>query len=126
MPRQILDGVSFTVPEGKTVAIVGSSGSGKSTILRLLYRFYDASQGKLADVYISSSYVYTYLAHTCLIICIAGTIYIDDQDIRSVTLESLRERISVVPQDTVLFNDTLGYNIAYGDLKNLGENAGRK
>jgi ATP-binding cassette, subfamily B (MDR/TAP), member 7 len=88
-PRLILQGVSFTIPAGQTVAIVGSSGSGKSTILRLLYRFYDASSGR---------------------------ILIDDQDIREVSLTSLRSHIAFVPQDTVLFNDTLGYNIAYGNF----------
>lgn len=85
--RQILKQISFTVPAGKTVAIVGSSGAGKSTISRLLFRFYDATRGR---------------------------ILIDNQDIREVTQESLRRLIGIVPQDTVLFNDTIGYNIAYG------------
>ena len=85
--RQILKGISFEVPAGQTVAIVGSSGSGKSTIGRLLFRFYDVSGGALK---------------------------IDGQDVRDVTQESLHQQIGVVPQDTVLFNDTIRYNIAYG------------
>jgi ATP-binding cassette subfamily B protein len=85
--RQILFAVDFTIPAGKTVAVVGHSGSGKSTLSRLLFRFYDAD---------------------------AGRITIDDQDIRSVTQASLRRAIGIVPQDTVLFNDTIEYNIAYG------------
>jgi len=85
--RTILKNVSFTVPEGKTVAIVGPSGAGKSTISRLLFRFYDADRGRIT---------------------------IDGQDIRDVTQQSLRAAIGVVPQDTVLFNDTIFYNIAYG------------
>ncbi|KAF5751298.1 ABC transporter B family member 25 mitochondrial [Tripterygium wilfordii] len=87
--RKILNGVSFVVPAGKSVAIVGTSGSGKSTILRLLFRFYDAH---------------------------SGNINIDGQDIRDVTLDSLRRSIGVVPQDTVLFNDTIFHNIRYGRL----------
>ncbi|KAH7564701.1 hypothetical protein JRO89_XS09G0007900 [Xanthoceras sorbifolium] len=87
--RKILDGISFVVPAGKSVAIVGTSGSGKSTILRLLFRFFDTD---------------------------SGSIRIDDQDIREVTLESLRKSIGVVPQDTVLFNDTIFHNIRYGRL----------
>ncbi|KAK4492135.1 hypothetical protein RD792_002932 [Penstemon davidsonii] len=87
--RKILDGISFVVPAGKSVAIVGTSGSGKSTILRLLFRFFDAH---------------------------SGSIKIDGQDIREVTLESLRKSIGVVPQDTVLFNDTIYHNIHYGRL----------
>ncbi|HYD68688.1 MAG TPA: ABC transporter ATP-binding protein/permease [Azospirillum sp.] len=85
--RTILKGVSFEVPAGKTVAIVGPSGAGKSTISRLLFRFYDVSGGRVT---------------------------IDGQDIRGVTQSSLRAAIGIVPQDTVLFNDTVFYNIAYG------------
>jgi len=87
--RPILSGISFDVPAGKTVAIVGQSGAGKSTISRLLCRFYDVT---------------------------AGGIFIDGQYIRSVKATSLRAVIGVVPQDTVLFNDTIGYNIHYGQL----------
>lgn len=85
--RPILKGISFEVPAGKTVAVVGPSGAGKSTLSRLLYRFYDV-QG--------------------------GTISIDGQDVRNVTQKSLRKVIGMVPQDTVLFNDTVAYNIRYG------------
>ncbi|MGV6803107.1 MAG: ABCB family ABC transporter ATP-binding protein/permease [Ruegeria sp.] len=85
--RQILKGVSLTVPAGQTVAIVGATGSGKSTIGRLLFRFYDVTGGALR---------------------------IDGQDVRDVTQASLHAAIGVVPQDTVLFNDTIRYNIAYG------------
>jgi ABC-type transport system involved in Fe-S cluster assembly fused permease/ATPase subunit len=85
--RPILHDISFRVPAGHTVAIVGPSGSGKSTIARLLFRFYDVDRGAIA---------------------------IDGQDLRDVTQESLRRAIGVVPQDTVLFNDTVRYNIAYG------------
>jgi ABC-type transport system involved in Fe-S cluster assembly fused permease/ATPase subunit len=85
--RIILKGVSFTVPAGSSLAVVGPSGAGKSTLARLLYRFYDPQGGRIT---------------------------IDGQDIRSVQQRSLRAAIGIVPQDTVLFNDTLGYNIAYG------------
>ncbi|MDZ7588832.1 MAG: ABC transporter ATP-binding protein/permease [Parasphingorhabdus sp.] len=85
--RAILKGVSFHVPSGKTLAIVGPSGAGKSTIARLLFRFYDTT---------------------------GGTISIDNQNIAAVTQASLRAAIGIVPQDSVLFNDTLGFNIGYG------------
>jgi ABC-type transport system involved in Fe-S cluster assembly fused permease/ATPase subunit len=85
--RQILLGVDFTVPAGKTLAVVGHSGSGKSTLSRLLFRFYEVDGGRIS---------------------------IDNQDIRSVSQASLRRAIGIVPQDTVLFNDTIEYNIAYG------------
>lgn len=85
--RPILHDISFEIPAGKTVAVVGPSGSGKSTLARLLYRFYDVQQGRIS---------------------IAG------QDIREVTQSSVRQAIGIVPQDTVLFNDTVEYNIAYG------------
>ncbi|QOG08762.1 ABC transporter ATP-binding protein/permease [Aureimonas sp. OT7] len=85
--REILKGISFEVPPGRSVAIVGPSGAGKSTISRLLFRFYDVS---------------------------AGRITIDGQDIAQVRQDSLRAAIGIVPQDTVLFNDTIAYNIRYG------------
>jgi ATP-binding cassette subfamily B protein len=87
--RIILKGVSFRVPAGKTVAVVGPTGAGKSTISRILYRFYDIQ---------------------------SGSVTIDGQDIRDVTQASLRRVIGIVPQDTVLFNDTIRYNIAYGRI----------
>jgi ATP-binding cassette subfamily B protein len=82
-----LDGVSFTAPAGKTTAVVGPSGAGKSTVLKLIYRFYDPA---------------------------AGRVLIDGQDLKSVTQTSLRQALGLVPQDAVLFNDTIRYNIAYG------------
>ena len=85
--RQILQDISFDVPAGHKVAVVGASGAGKSTLSRLLFRFYDASTGRIS---------------------------IDGQDIRAVTQKSLRRAIGIVPQDTVLFNDSIYYNIAYG------------
>ena len=85
--REILHGIDFTVPAGKTLAVVGPSGAGKSTLARLLFRFYDTTGGR---------------------------ILIDGQDIAKVQQASLRAEIGIVPQDTVLFNDTIGYNIAYG------------
>jgi ATP-binding cassette subfamily B protein len=85
--RQVLFGVDFTVPTGTTTAVVGATGSGKSTLARLLFRFYDVG---------------------------AGRVLIDGQDVRAVTQASLRAAIGIVPQDTVLFNDTIEYNIAYG------------
>jgi len=85
--RRILHGVDFRVRPGEKVAVVGHSGAGKSTLSRLLFRFYDVGAGRVA---------------------------VDGQDVRSVTQASLRAAIGIVPQDTVLFNDTIGYNIAYG------------
>src|SRR3546814_9344896 len=85
--RTILNGVSCAVGAGGTLAFVGPSGAGKSTIARLLFRFYDPQGGRIT---------------------------IDDQDISQVTQKSLRAEIGIVPQDTVLFNDSIGYNIAYG------------
>lgn len=86
--RPILFAVDFTVPAGRKVAVVGASGSGKSTLARLLYRFYDVN---------------------------AGRVLIDGQDVRDVTQESVRGAIGIVPQDTVLFNDSVFYNIQYGN-----------
>jgi ATP-binding cassette subfamily B protein len=85
--RAILHDVSFTIPAGSTLAVVGPSGAGKSTLSRLLFRFYDVTGGRIT---------------------------IDGQDIAAVTQASLRRAIGIVPQDTVLFNDTIGYNIGYG------------
>ena len=85
--REILKGISFDVPAGHKVAIVGPTGAGKSTMSRLLFRFYDVT---------------------------SGSVQIDGADIRDYTQTSLRDAIGVVPQDTVLFNDTIRYNIAYG------------
>jgi ATP-binding cassette subfamily B protein len=93
--RIILHDVSFEIPAGKTVAVVGPSGSGKSTLARLLYRFYDV--GVPGNPAVDG-----------------GRIAIGGQDIRSVTQSSVRQAIGIVPQDTVLFNDTVEYNIAYG------------
>ena len=87
--RKILMGIDFTVPAGKTVAVVGHSGAGKSTLARLLFRFYDVGEGQ---------------------------VLIDGNDVREVTQSSLRKSIGIVPQDTVLFNDTIHYNIQYGNL----------
>jgi ABC-type transport system involved in Fe-S cluster assembly fused permease/ATPase subunit len=92
--RVVLKGISFTVPAGKTVAVVGPSGAGKSTISRILYRFYDIKSGQVT---------------------------IDGQDVRDVTQASLRSVIGIVPQDTVLFNDTVRYNIGYGRIGALEE-----
>ena len=86
--REILKGVNFSIPAGQTVAVVGASGAGKSTLSRLLFRFYDVN---------------------------GGAILVDGQDIRQVKQETLRVALGIVPQDTVLFNDTIRYNIAYGD-----------
>ncbi|MEE4348721.1 MAG: ABC transporter ATP-binding protein/permease [Pacificimonas sp.] len=85
--RRILHGIDFAVPPGATVAVVGDSGAGKSTLTRLVYRFYDVEDGRVC---------------------------IDGQDVRAVTQASLRRAIGIVPQDTVLFNDSIGYNIGYG------------
>lgn len=85
--KMIIENLSFTVPAGKTVALVGSTGSGKSTVMRLLYRFYEISEGQ---------------------------ILIDGEDITQMHVNDLRRNIAIVPQDCVLFNDTIRYNIAYG------------
>jgi ABC-type multidrug transport system fused ATPase/permease subunit len=87
--KMIIENLSFTVPAGKTVALVGSTGSGKSTIMRLLYRFYEISEGQ---------------------------ILIDGEDITKMHINDLRQNIAIVPQDCVLFNDTIRYNIAYGGV----------
>lgn len=88
--RQILKGISFEVPAGRTIAVVGPSGAGKSTLSRILFRFYDIQ---------------------------SGAVTIDGQDIREVSQASLRRQIGIVPQDTVLFNDTIAYNIRYGRME---------
>jgi ATP-binding cassette subfamily B protein len=85
--RRILDGVSFTIPAGRKLAVVGASGAGKSTIARLLFRFYDTD---------------------------SGSVRVNGDEVRGMTQASLRQHIGVVPQDTVLFNDTIFYNIRYG------------
>ena len=95
--RKILNGLNMDIKAGQTVAVVGSSGSGKSTLLRLLYRFYDIDR---------------------------GNILIDNQNVNEVTSESVRNLIGVVPQDTVLFNDTLGYNIVYGNVSSIEKDIG--
>lgn len=87
--RTILKNVTFSVPSGKTIALVGPSGSGKSTIIRLLFRFYDIH---------------------------GGTICVDGENIKTLKQDSLRRSIGVVPQDTVLFNNTIKYNVRYGRL----------
>ncbi len=94
--REILHGISFEVPAGKTVAVVGPSGSGKSTLARLLYRFYDVTNHEPGGPHGG------------------GRITINGQDIREVTQSSVRQAIGIVPQDTVLFNDSIEYNILYG------------
>jgi ABC-type multidrug transport system fused ATPase/permease subunit len=88
--RTVIDNVSFTVPAGKSVGIVGQTGSGKSTIMRLLYRFYDIQEGRIT---------------------------IDGQNIKDMKLADLRSHIAIVPQDCVLFNETIMYNIAYGGIR---------
>ena len=94
--RQILNDVSFHIPQGKTVAFVGSSGCGKSTVLRLLYRFYDPSDHK-------------------------GEISIGGHNLKDINLNSIRGNIAVIPQDTVLFHESIGYNIQYGNLESSME-----
>jgi ABC transporter ATM len=98
----IIENLSFSVPAGQSVALVGSTGSGKSTIMRLLYRFYEINEGQ---------------------------ILIDGEDITDMHVNDLRRNIAIVPQDCVLFNDTIRYNIAYGgvndkDMKQLINNEG--
>lgn len=94
--RQIIHDVSFTIEPGRKLAVVGHSGAGKSTLARLLFRFYDPDGGRIT---------------------------VDDRDLRHLTLDSLRATIGVVPQDTVLFNDSIGYNIAYGAPESDDDNA---
>ncbi len=96
LSRPILQGMAFDVEEGKTVALVGTSGCGKSTLLRLLYRFYNPE---------------------------VGSITLGGEDLRNLSNESVRKAIAVVPQDTVLFNESIYYNIAYGDLNASREEA---
>ena len=98
--RQILNDVAFEISQGKTIAFVGSSGCGKSTVLRLLYRFYDPSNQK-------------------------GEISIGGHNIKSMNLDSIRENIAVIPQDTVLFHESIGYNIQYGNLESSIEDVVR-
>lgn len=88
--RTVIDNISFTVPAGQSVGLVGQTGSGKSTIMRLLYRFYDIQEGRIT---------------------------IDGQDIKNMKIADLRSNIAIVPQDCVLFNDTIMYNIAYGGIR---------
>lgn len=94
--RQILNEISFDIPQGKTVAFVGSSGCGKSTILRLLYRFYDPSNE-------------------------TGGVSVGGHNLKNLNLDSIRENIAVIPQDTVLFHESIGYNIQYGNLESTWE-----
>ena len=94
--RQILNDISFDISQGKTVAFVGSSGSGKSTILRLLYRFYDPANA-------------------------AGEVSVGGHNLKEMNLDSVRENIAVIPQDTVLFHESIGYNIQYGNLESSWE-----
>ena len=94
--RQILNEISFDIPQGKTVAFVGSSGCGKSTILRLLYRFYDPSNE-------------------------TGGVSVGGHNLQNLNLDSIRENIAVIPQDTVLFHESIGYNIQYGNLESTWE-----
>lgn len=99
MDRQILNNLSFHIPQGKTIAFVGSSGCGKSTILRLLYRFYDPSNAESST----------------------GSVSIGGHNLVDMNLESFRENIAVIPQDTVLFHESIGYNIQYGNLESSWE-----
>lgn len=98
--RRVLNGLTFDVPEGKTVALVGSSGCGKSTVLRLLYRFYDVDDDDDDETNDDGG----------------GSVTMGGHDVRDLTTDSLRRAIAVVPQDTVLFNESVGYNIRYGNL----------